>query len=105
MKKRVILTLLLLMAALSCTAWAAGEPELTEGYDEVELFQCGSLDGVQPIPGELNLLAWDEEGAYQRLYQGLLAKQEEIDVSEFQIPTSEIAALFERVVNDNPELF
>ena len=105
MKKRVIITVLLVLAALSCTTWAAGEPELTESYDEVELFQCGSLGGAQTIPGELNLLARDEEGAYQRLYQGLLAKQEEINVSEFQIPTSEIATLFERVVNDNPELF
>ena len=38
MKKRVIITVLLVLAALSCTTWAAGEPELTESYDEVELF-------------------------------------------------------------------
>lgn len=102
MRRKVVVMLFLLLAVLSCTAWAAGD-EPVEEHEEVNLFQCGSLDGAQTIPGEVGLLS--SEAAYQCIYQGLLAKQEKIDVSEFQISRAEIPALYEQVVNDNPELF
>lgn len=103
MKGKAAVVLVLLLAALSCTAWAAGEEPETVTC-EVNLFQCGSLEGAQTIPGEVSLL-FDREGAYQCIYQGLLAKQDEIDMTRFQIPRSEAVALYEQVINDNPELF
>lgn len=103
MKGKAAVVLVLLLAALSCTAWAAGEKTETVTC-EVNLFQCGSLEGAQTIPGEVSLL-FDEAEAYQRIYEGLLAKQDEIDMIQFQIPRSEAVALYEQVINDNPELF
>ena len=97
--------LFLLMASLVCTAWAAGaEPEPEAVTCEVNLFQCGSLEGAQTIPGQVTLLDSEEE-AYQWIYQGLLARQDEIRMTQFRISRWEAAALYEQVVNDNPELF
>ena len=104
MKRKIAAVLILMLAVLSSTAWAAGT-ELESGTCEVDLFQCGSLEGAQTVPGEVSLLVADEEGAYRCIYEGLLAKQTEIDVSEFKIPVSEIMSFYERVINDNPELF
>lgn len=100
---RWLLLTLLLTVALAGAA-AAAEEKLECDTGQVELYQCGSLGGAQTIPGEVDLL-FDEQAAYKRIYEGLAAKQEKIDISEFQISRAEIPALYERVVNDNPELF
>lgn len=97
--------LFLLLMSLGCTAWAAeAEPEPEPVTCEVNLFQCGSLEGAQTIPGQVTLLDSEEE-AYQRIYQGLVDKLEEIELYDLRISVEEGKALFERVVNDNPELF
>lgn len=103
MKYKFAAVLLLLVVSLSCTAWAAGaEQEVVTC--QVNLFQCGSLEGTQTILGQVTLLGSEEE-AYQWIYQGLLARQDEIRMTQFQISRWEAAALYKQVVNDKPELF
>lgn len=102
MKRRMTIILLLLLAALSCTAWAAGEKP--EGYGEAELFQEGSLNGTQTNPEQLSLLS-SEEDAYQRIYQGLCDRLTEIQLRDLQLEIEQFKALYERVINDHPELF
>lgn len=102
MKRRMTIILLLLLAALSCTAWAAAEKP--EGYGEAELFQEGSLNGTQTNPEQLSLLS-SEEDAYQRIYQGLCDRLTEIQLRDLQLEIEQFKALYERVINDHPELF
>ena len=104
MRDKFAAVLLLLLVILSCTAWAAEEQEELIGYEEAELFQCGSVEGAQTLP-DGPMLLYDRESAYQRIYDGLYEKLTKIDLEDFQIPTSEIKTLYEQVINDHPELF
>lgn len=93
MKKRVLLILLLLVAALAGTAWAAGEPELTEGYEEVDLFQCGSLDNACGEPEKLSIQETGDS-LVDTLVQGMAARSNSIDISAYGL-------LADQVVNDD----
>lgn len=104
MKKRVIITVLLVLAALAGTVWAAGEPEPEVSYGEAELFQRGSLTGAQTLPGQLALQS-NEEDAYQRIYDGLKQQMSEIDLRDLGLTIAQLQDIYERVINDNPELF
>ena len=83
MKKRVILTLLLLLAALTGTAWAADNGEAV-CYDRAELFQRGSMEARDTVSDDLGLLDAGQPLA-DVLAAGMAEKKDKIDVSAFNL--------------------
>lgn len=81
------------------------QPEVVIAYGEAELFQAGNLKGSQTVPGQLSLMSRDEDAAYQAIYQGLVDRNEQINLAEYQLTIDALKVLFGKVVNDHPELF
>ena len=88
MKRRVMILICLLLAALSCTAWAVGAEE-TACHSQAELFQCGSLEAQDVVPGELGLLD-AEQSLVGVLVDGMKTKSDAIDVSAFNLIVDEL---------------
>lgn len=88
MKRKVMILICLLLAALSCTAWAVGAEE-TACHSQAELFQCGSLEAQDVVPGELGLLD-AEQSLVGVLVDGMKTKSDAIDVSAFNLIVDEL---------------
>lgn len=88
-----------------------GQEELLTEYAGGGLYQEGSFDVVveqSEQAGSLIAPMADAAGiaeAEEYIYQQLLAKKASIDVSEYQIPKSEIGAIVFGVINDHPDLY
>ena len=119
MKKRMItLWALLLLAALPTTAWAEDETIQVEEEWNLDLIQCGSLNGEQAIPSgpEIMLLAdTGQETAWkEQIYQGLYDAEASITLTDTSSTVTQenlnqfvqtVEVLYKAVVDDCPELF
>lgn len=86
----------------------AGEEELgeeLEGWFEADLIQAGSLTGPQTMPDGFSMFALNEESVKNAIYEGLKAKSESIDLRAYNVPQNDIFDLYDKTVNDHPELF
>lgn len=108
MKKRTLL-LALATALTLCVSALAAEPESEWCEVDVssQLIQCGGYPdaaayAVQPYSLR-EASQW--EGAKAALRAGLKNWDIEIDLSEYEISTSEIGKLYAEVVNEDPSLF
>lgn len=88
-----------------------GQEELLTEYVSGGLYQEGSFDVVvERSQQEGSLIAPMADAssiaeAEEYIYQQLLVKNESIDVSKYQIATSEIKAIVLGVINDHPDLY
>ena len=119
MKKWMItLWALLLLAAMPTTAWAEDETLQIEDEWNLNLIQCGSLDGEQAIPSgpEMMLLAdTGQEAAWkEQIYWGLYDAEASITLTDTSSPVTHESlsqfvetakVLYKAVINDCPELF
>lgn len=100
-------TLLTVLPAL-----AAEEKEgLVQENIHVELIQDGSFLGEANIPNLMQPFGHAlEDQLYERLYQGLKAKETSINIEDMELPFDEngeaiFDSVYAKVVNDHPELY
>lgn len=107
MKKRVILTLLLLLAALSCTAWAAGEKDMLEiGTAETQVL-------LAPDVPELSLQESgpiQEEPLYQSILEMFQKEEPSVEISQYGLSTNndgddKLLYYVTKVLYDHPEIY
>ena len=104
-KKFLVLLCLLALVCLLCVGVNAEEaPTLTEQTDAIQI----SEDSEAPQSGlRTSAQSADDTLAEVKktLKQGLLALQDSIDVSQFEILPEDFGAIYKQAVDENPELF
>ena len=91
----------------SPSATPSGTPEIQMGYISggEGLYQEGSFTVLGERIGKARLADSDRAEAEEYLYQQLLTKAESIDISKYNVTTSEVSAYVYGVINDHPDLY
>lgn len=98
----------MMLLLLPAGAWADSEVTITDF--QAALIQNGAPNPPQTIPSSqlrMQTSAMDYNGAYQALYLGLKNRLAQIPMLQYNIPYDEntVYNLFNKVVNDNGDLF
>lgn len=109
MKSKCLAVMLLLSLLLSVASCSAPAPVS---------YQRASVPPTSPVPLSCSASGEICEGSAQAgqylapvqsvqeyIYQGLLAEQDEIDISAYKIPTEQITLLYTEIMNTHPDLF
>lgn len=102
---KICLLIAVMLSCLFVTAYALDEEfYICEGQPE-ELLQMGGFPEM-PVPNSEAALFAASDGFEEFVLQALLQRAERIDVSAFEIPSTEdIASYYWGVLNNHPELF
>lgn len=106
MKKRMLPALLVFALILGCMglsaplAWAEEERQAYADGSAYVLQAGGLLPAVRGrVPrGDMSALE-------QTIYDGLMARQSSIDISQFGVSTEDISSIYWGLLNDHPEMF
>lgn len=109
MKKRAfptLIALMLILGLLGLSAATAGAETPEMGYLDVSGHVLHLGGWLPDAPAQALRPRGDDNAAVKKaIYDALCARQNEIDISSYQVLIDNIGTLYHEVLNDNPDLF
>ncbi|MBQ7519443.1 MAG: leucine-rich repeat protein [Clostridia bacterium] len=106
MKKRMLPALLVFALILGCiglSAPSARAEEERQAYADGSAYVLQAGGWLPAVRGRVP--RGDMSALEQTIYDGLMARQSSIDISQFDVSTEDIGPIYWGVLNDHPELF